>query len=874
MTLSKTYEPQTFEDSIYNKWESSGFFTPEIDKTKRPFTIVMPPPNITGQLHLGHALDNTFQDIIIRRKRMLGYSALWLPGTDHASIATEVRIVDQLREEGLDKETIGREEFLRRAFLWKDKYGGRIVKQLRRMGSSCDWTREAFTMDERCSKAVREVFVNFYNKGLIYQGKRIINWCPSCRTALSDTEVEYAEQAGHLWQINYPLEDGTGGVVVATTRPETMLGDTAVAVNPLDERYSALVGKKLKLPLTNRLIPVVFDDYVEMEFGTGAVKITPAHDPNDFEVGERHSLEVIRIMDDSGIMNENAFAYTGLDRYEARERIIKDLAEGGYLCETKDYLHNVGQCYRCDSTVEPIVSKQWFVKMKELAAPAIEAVKKNDIRFVPPRFSKQYFHWMENIRDWCISRQLWWGHRIPVWYCDDCDAIIVEKHDPAKCPKCGSANIRQDEDVLDTWFSSALWPFSTLGYPEKTADLEYFYPTDVLVTGHDIITFWVSKMIFSGIECMGEKPFSEIVIHGLIRDALGRKMSKSLGNGVDPIELIDRYGADSLRFSLCTGVAPGTDIKFAEDKPEPARNFMNKIWNAARFVLMNIEGRTLPKIENVNFSAADKWILNSLNQVVSEVNQNLDKYEFGIAAAKLYDFIWSDYCDWFIELTKPVLYGEDEAQRDDCLAVLDYTLKTILKLLHPFTPFITEKIWEESGEKGALMLENYPGYNEKFNFAKAGMRFEAIKEIIRSVRNLKAEMNVPPSKKVKIYVLSEDAEFIKENLAYIYKLANIEDAKFIINKEEISEKTAGIVLDGAEIFVPMGDLIDTDKEIARLSKEADKARAELERSEKMLANAGFVSKAPQALIDKEKAKVEESKEILEKLITRIAELES
>ncbi len=868
MALDKIFNPHEFEDGIYKDWEDKGYFTPEVDPSKKPFSIVIPPPNITGQLHMGHALNNTLQDIIIRRKRMQGYSTLWLPGTDHASIATEVKIVDQMRSEGISKEDIGREGFLERAFDWKKQYGGRIVQQLRKLGSSCDWSREAFTMDSKCSKAVKEVFVNLYNKKAIYRGSRITNWCPSCKTALSDAEVEYENQDSFLWHIRYPYSDGSGYLVIATTRPETLLGDTAVAVNPDDPQYTGKVGALLKLPLTDREIPIIADDYVEIGFGTGAVKITPAHDPNDFMVGLRHRLQVIRIMDDSGVINENGYAYQGLTREEARKKIVEDLDALGLMEKIEPYAHNVGCCYRCKSVVEPIVSKQWFVSMEELAKPAIEAVRNKEINFIPERFSKTYFNWMENIKDWCISRQLWWGHRIPAWYCQDCGELIVAKDTPTKCTKCGSTHLNQDEDVLDTWFSSALWPFSTLGYPDKTEDLKYFYPTNVLVTAYDIIFFWVARMIFSGLEHMDQIPFPEVLIHGIVRDAQGRKMSKSLGNGIDPLILIEKFGADTLRFSLTAGVAPGSDIRFSEDKMEPSRNFMNKIWNASRFVLMNLEGVELPQTMD-NLTSADKWILARLNNTVKEVNANLDKYEMGLANGKLYDFVWNDFCDWYIELTKSAMYSDNATEKAQTLAVLKYVLQQILKLMHPFTPFITERIWQEIGDTTTIMLAKYPEYKEEFNF---GEQFESIKDIIRAVRNTKAEMAVAPSKKVKLVVLSANSAYIAENASYIERLANVSEVSFVKDKSELSGKVTSIVLDNAELFIPLGELVDMDKEIARLQKEKDGIQKEIDRGVKMLANQGFVAKAPAQLIAKEQEKLAQNKELLEKIATRIAEL--
>ena len=872
MELPKNFEPQSFETSIYADWEGKGCFTPEVDYSKPPFSIVIPPPNITGQLHMGHALNNTIQDIIVRHKRMQGYSTLWLPGTDHASIATEVKIVEKLHEEGVEKEDIGREEFLKRAYRWKETYGGRIVHQLRRLGCSCDWSREAFTMDERCSKAVREVFVNLYRKGLIYRGSRIINWCPHCHTALSDAEVEYEPQDSNLWHIRYPYTDGSGYMVIATTRPETLLGDTAVAVNPKDPRYTDKIGKTLKLPLTDREIPIIADDYVELDFGTGCVKITPAHDPNDFEVGLRHNLPVIRIMDDGGVINENGYAYKGLDRDEARKRIVKDLEGLGLMEKIEPYAHNVGVCYRCHSTVEPIVSKQWFVKMEQLAKPAVKVVKNKKVSFIPDRFSKIYFNWMENIKDWCISRQLWWGHRIPAWYCADCGEVIVDKTDPEVCPKCGSKRLTRDDDVLDTWFSSALWPFSTLGYPDETEDLKYFYPTNLLVTAYDIIFFWVARMIFSGLEHMGEIPFPEVLIHGIVRDHLGRKMSKSLGNGIDPIMLIDKYGADALRFSLTTGVAPGSDIRFSEDKMEPSRNFLNKLWNASRFVLMNDEGVNLPEIGSFNYTSADKWILYKLNVTIKEVNTYLKKYELGMANAKLYDFIWSDFCDWYIELTKPALYGDSKRRKNETLTVLTYVLKQILKLIHPFTPFITERIWKEMGEEGFIMLRSYPVYSKKFAFTAEYRRFERVKEIIRAVRNVRSEMNVQPSKKINLCVSGEAENYLKRNEVYLKKLANVENVVYVRSKAEVEGKFVSIVAADAEIYIPLGDLVDFEQETARLQKELKNIENEIRRSEGMLSNPGFVAKAPEALVESEKKKLAENRLKREKLLKSIQDL--
>ena len=867
--MNKNFEPKLFEKDIYERWCRKGYFTPKIDKNKRPFTIVIPPPNITGQLHMGHALNNTLQDIIIRYKRMDGYCTLWLPGTDHASIATELKIVEQIQKEGLTKESVGREEFLRRAYLWKEKYGGRIVEQLKRLGSSCDWTREAFTMDEKCSKAVREVFVNLYEKGLIYRGNRMTHWCPSCGTAISDAEIEYEEQASNLWHIRYPYTDGSGYMVVATTRPETILGDTAVAVNPEDEKYKSVVGKTMNLPLTDRVIPVISDEYVEVGFGTGAVKITPAHDPNDFEVGKRHNLETVVVIDDKGFMNENAGKYCGMTREEARKAIVNDLKEAGLLEKIEPYTHNVGACYRCHTAIEPRVCEQWYLKMEELAAPAIKAVREGKTKFIPARFEKIYFNWMENIKDWCISRQLWWGHRIPCWYCDDCGKMTVSKTDPDVCSHCGSKNIRRDEDVLDTWFSSALWPFSTLGFPDKTEDLEYFYPTSLLVTAYDIIFFWVARMIFSGIEHMGETPFPEVLIHGIVRDSQGRKMSKSLGNGVDPLVLIDEYGADALRYSLCSGVAPGSDIRYSDDKMEAARNFLNKLWNASRFVSMNLENKDVSG-EWKTLTDADKWILTKLQLVTAEVRRNNDKYEIGLALAKIYDFVWSDFCDWYIELTKPVLYGQDEEKKADTLKVIRYVLGEILKLMHPFVPFITEEIWTQLNYGETVMTEKYPAYEEKFVFGKEYDEFEKVKEIITKVRAIRASMNVPPTKKFSLY-LGSGAENVLNEAIYIEKLANVTK---VASAEEFTseEKVCRAATSFAEILIPLGELVDFEKEKARLAKELAVVENEIKRGKGMLSNAGFMAKAPAALVEQEKEKLRKNEELKERINAQIAEL--
>ena len=862
--MNKTYDPKSFEKRIYSKWLEKKYFSARPDPDKKPFTIVMPPPNITGQLHMGHALDGTVQDILTRYKRMKGFEALWLPGTDHASIATEVKIVEKMRKEGLTKEMIGRDGFMKRAYEWKAQYGGRIVEQLREMGYSCDWDRLAFTMDERCSKAVKEVFVRMYEEGLIYRGDRIIKWCPCCKTAISDAEVEYETEKGHLWHLKYPIENSDKYIVVATTRPETMLGDTAVAVNPSDKRYTSLVGKNIVLPLVGRLIPIIADRYVEKTFGTGAVKITPAHDPNDFEVGIRHNLPVIKVMNDDGTMNENAGKYEGMDETEARAAVVADMDKLGLLLKTEDYEHNVGHCYRCHHTIEPMVSKQWFVRMKELAAPAIEAVKKKDIKFLPKRFEKTYLHWMENIRDWCISRQLWWGHRIPVYYCDDCGEMTVSREEIKVCPKCGKP-VRQDEDVLDTWFSSALWPFSTLGWPDKTPDLDYFYPTTVLVTAYDIITFWVSRMIFSGLKQMGEKPFSDVLIHGIVRDGQGRKMSKSLGNGVDPLEVIDEYGADSLRYSLVNGIAAGGDIRYSVDKMESYRNFMNKIWNASRFVLMNCENVKIKNIEDVKLTLADKWILHELNSTVQEVTKNLDKYEVGLAAATLYDFIWSQFCDIYIEMSKTSLYSDDENKRADTVSVLLYVLTSILKLVHPFIPFITEEIYDNLPVKDAedIMISSYPEYTRKHVYSKAAGEINAVMKAIKSIRALRKDMNVSQTKKTAIYIVPSDGKekMLKETAVYIEKLAN--GNEIVFGKPEV--KSVSVVSDIAEFYIPLGELVDVKKEVERLTKELENTENEITRAQGKLNNAGFVAKAPAQLIENEKAKLQKYIDLKEKI---------
>ena len=870
--MEKTYQPQLFEKKLYEFWSKGGYFGAKPNPEKEPFTIVMPPPNITGQLHMGHALDETVQDIIIRFKRMSGYEALWIPGTDHASIATEVKIVDKLKAEGLDKREIGREEFLRRAWEWKKQYGGRIVEQLKTLGSSCDWSREAFTMDENLSAAVLEVFCKLYDKGLIYRGDRIINWCPTCGTALSDAEVEYSEKDSFLWHFRYPLKDGSGYIEVATTRPETIPGDTAVAVNPKDPKYKHLVGKILVLPVNGREIPIVADHYVEMGFGSGAVKITPAHDPNDFEVGLRHNLPVIRVMDDNGVMNELAGKYNGLTRDECRKQIVEDLKEGGFLVKIEPYKHNVGECYRCSTIVEPIVSKQWFVKMKPLAEPAVAAVKKRKVEFIPKRFEKTYFNWMENVRDWCISRQLWWGHRIPAYYCDDCGEMTVSKTKVEVCPKCGGKHVRQDEDVLDTWFSSALWPFSTLGYPKKTKDLEYFYPTNVLVTAYDIIFFWVARMIFSGIENMGEVPFSEVLIHGLVRDSQGRKMSKSLGNGIDPLEIIDKYGADTLRFSLATGIAPGSDTRYSEEKVESCRNFMNKLWNASRFLIMNMEGKELKDISELKKLPVDKWILTKLQGLIKEVTINLNKYEIGLAAGKIYDFVWSDFCDWYIEMEKPLLYGDNEKLKIHALSMLSYVLETVLKLLHPFVPFVTEEIFRILHPDKALIVEEWPKYNKRLTYYAEAKAFEGVMNLIKAVRNIRAEMNVAPSKRVTLLIKdNEHRPFFEKTAMFIEKLAGASHVEFV--KEKPTDvKVSTAVSDSVEVYIPLGELVDTEKEIARLTKELENTEKEILRAEGMLGNQKFVANAPKALVEKERDKLEKHRQKRDKLFEQIENL--
>ena len=874
MEMQKNYDPKSFEDRLYAEWQEKKYFHAHVDPDKVPFTIVIPPPNITGQLHLGHALDNTIIDILIRFKRMQGYEALYLPGCDHASIATEVKIVEEMKKEGLTKKDVGREEFLHRAWQWKEKYGGRIVEQLKKMGVSADWDRLAFTMDENCSRAVREVFVNLYNKGLIYRGDRIINWCPGCKTALSDAEVEYSEDASFFWHLQYPFKDGSGSITVATTRPETMLGDTAVAVNPKDERYASMVGKTLILPLVGREIPVIADEYVDMEFGSGAVKITPAHDPNDFEVGLRHGLPVIRVMNDDGSMNEEAGAYAGMDRFAAREKIVEDLKACGALVKIEPHSHNVGHCYRCKSTVEPIVSKQWFVKMAPLAKPAIDAVARKKIKFTPERFSKVYNNWMEGIKDWCISRQLWWGHRIPVWYCQSCGELICAKEDPTECPHCHSHDLKQDEDVLDTWFSSALWPFSTLGYPEKTDDFNYFYPTDVLSCGYDIIFFWVARMIFSGLEHTKKVPFRDVLLHGIVRDEQGRKMSKSLGNGIDPLEIVDEYGADSLRFSLITGVAPGNDSRYSRSKVEASRNFLNKVWNAARFVLMNCEGAEVLPISEVKLTPADKWIVSRLESCIKEVTLNLGKFELGIAAGALYDFLWSDFCDWYIELSKSALYGEDQKAKATALSVLCFVLENALKLLHPFVPFITEEIYQNiPGASGSIMVSEFPRYNSKMAYKKEAKAFEGVMDVIKAVRNMKVSVNCPPSKKVKVFIAAESRRLFSANAGAIAKLAGASSIGFVESGADIEGKTLSQVTEGCTVFVPLGELVDIGKERERLQKELERIVGEIGRADGKLHNRGFMDKAPKNLVEAERAKLEKFIDMKQKVEQQIKELE-
>ncbi len=870
--MQTTYSPKDFEDRIYADWMKKNLFRAEIDPAKVPFTVMMPPPNVTGQLHMGHAMDETMQDILVRFKRMQGYSTLWLPGVDHAALATEVKIVEQLREEGLSKEEVGRDEFLRRTWAWKEKYGDRIVEQLKKLGSSCDWSRLAFTMDEKCSLAVREAFFKLYNKGLIYRGSRIINWCPSCITALSDVEVDYSEDAGSFWYFKYPVEGTDEFITIATTRPETMLGDTAVAVHPKDGRYQAWLGKTLLLPLTDRKIPLVADEYVDPEFGTGAVKITPAHDPNDFEVGLRHDLPVIRVMNDDGTMNELAGKYAGLDRYEARKQIVADMEKLGLLVKIEPHTHNVGHCSRCGSTLEPIVSKQWFVKMTPLAKPAINAVMKNKTKFTPDRFSKIYYNWLENIRDWCISRQLWWGHRIPVWYCD-CGEEICSVETPTVCPKCGGTHLRQEEDVLDTWFSSALWPFSTLGWPNKTEDFNYFYPTDVLVTGYDIIPFWVMRMMFSGIEHTEKVPFRDVLIHGLIRDEHGVKMSKSLGNGIDPLEVIEKYGADSLRLSLITGVAPGNDTRFTTAKVEAARNFINKLWNASRFVVMNVGNEKIPTVESSKFQPADRWIISRLEATIREVTVSLQKFDLGIASDKLTDFVWNDFCDWYIELSKPALYGGDLEKKRGALGVLCFVLENVVKLLHPFIPFVTEEIYScLPNVSGSIMTADYPRYNTKFAYKKEAKAFEGIIDLIKTVRAVKVNVDCPPSKKVHLYLATEAKRLVTANRSSVQRLAGVSEIDFVASGADAEGKTVSQVCEIGQYFIPLGELVDIEKERTRLEKELEKVVGEIARADGKLLNKSFVAKAPKKLVDDERAKKEKYLDMKEKIEKQLREI--
>ena len=866
--LPKQYDPTQVESQIYQMWLDSDCFKAEPDPDKKPYSIVMPPPNVTGQLHMGHALDSTLQDILTRYKRMEGYSALWLPGTDHAGIATQIKVEEELRvKEGKTRYDLGREKFLERVWAWKEKYGSRIVEQQRKLGVSCDWSRSRFTMDEGCSKAVREAFCEMYDKGLIYKGSRIINWCPHCLTALSDAEVEYVDKPGHLWYIRYPLSDGSGDIVVATTRPETMMGDTGVAVNPNDEKFKHLIGKTCILPIMNREIPIVGDEYCEIGFGTGAVKMTPAHDPNDFEVGLRHNLDVIRVIADNGTINENGGKYNGMDRYECRKALVKDLEEQGYLVKTEPYSHNVGTCYRCHNDVEPLISAQWFVKMKPLAEEAIRVVKDGTIKFVPERFSKTYLNWMENVHDWCISRQLWWGHQIPAWYCDECGHINVSREDPTKCEKCGCTHLTRDEDVLDTWFSSGLWPFSTLGWPDlDSEDLKYWYPTTDMVTGYDIIFFWVARMVVSGMEQMKKEPFKTVFIHGLVRDDKGRKMSKSLGNGIDPLEMAEKYGADALRFNLITGNSPGNDMRFYVEKCEAMRNFANKIWNASRYVLMNltVEENGLPDAADLEIE--DKWVLSKLNTLIKEVTENMDAYELGVASAKVYDFIWDTYCDWYIELTKARLYGEDEKSKLAAQKVLVYVLDQFLRLLHPFMPFITEEIWQAIPHEGrSLMLADWPKYDENLNFSVEAAHMESVMNAIRSIRNRRAEMNVPPSKKSTLYVVSDKGEIFRQGTGFICRLAYADQVIICDSDPEGHENMVCVVTNDAKLYIPLEELIDFEKELARIEKEKANCLKQIAMFEGKLSNEAFVSRAPEKVVAEQREKLEKNRALLAQL---------
>ena len=877
--LEKNYNPSEIEDRLYQKWLDKKYFHAEVDRSKKPFTIVMPPPNITGKLHMGHALDNTMQDILIRFKRMQGYEALWVPGTDHASISTEVKVTNALKEEGIDKHELGREGFLKRTWEWKKEYGGTITSQLRKIGSSCDWDRERFTMDEGCSKAVQTVFINLYNKGLIYKGSRIVNWCPVCNTSISDAEVEHEEQAGHFWHINYPVVGEEGRFVeIATTRPETLLGDSALAVNPKDDRYKDLIGKQVQLPLTDRTIPVIADEYVDMEFGTGVVKITPAHDPNDFEVGKRHNLPEINILNDDATINNLGGKYAGMDRYEARKAMVADLDALGLLVKVEDHVHNVGTHDRCKTTVEPMIKQQWFVKMDELIKPAVEGVKNGDIELMPASMDKTYFNWTDNIRDWCISRQLWWGHRIPAYYCKDCGEMTVSAEKVCTCPKCGSTNVEQDPDTLDTWFSSALWPFSTLGWPEKTEELDYFYPTDVLVTGYDIIFFWVIRMIFSGYEHMGKKPFGKVLFHGLVRDSQGRKMSKSLGNGIDPLEVIEKYGADALRYTLITGNAPGNDMRFYWERVEASRNFANKVWNASRFIMMNDPDNKIKTTDEQpdNLTAADKWILSKMNHLIAEVTENMEKYELGIAVAKLNDFIWEEFCDWYIEMVKPRLYNDEDTTKNAAIWTLKTVLIDALKLLHPYMPFITEEIFcNIQDDEESIMISSWPVYDEKFNFPDEEVAIQTIKEAVRNIRNVRAQMNVAPSRKAKVYVVSEDAlirDIFENGRVFFATLAYASEVAVQSDKSGIPDDAVSAVIPGAVLYIPFAELVDIDKEIERLKKEEGRLNGEIKRCEGMLGNEKFISKAPQPKIDEEKAKLEKYQQMLAQVRERLQAL--
>lgn len=877
-SISKAFDPNEAETRLYKNWVDNGYFKPKAGKTGKKFSIVMPPPNITGQLHMGHALDNTLQDALTRYKRMGGYETLWVPGTDHASIATEAKIVEQMRKEGLTKDDLGRDKFLERAWAWKEQYGGRIVQQLKKIGSSCDWSKERFTMDEGCSEAVKEVFVKYYNQGLIYRGERIINWCPHCLTSISNAEVDYADQAGHFWHLRYPFEDGTGYIDLATTRPETLLGDTAVAVNPKDERYKDIVGKMLVLPLVGRKIPVIADDYVDIEFGTGAVKITPAHDPNDFEVGQRHNLEVITVLTADAKITEDYPKYAGMDRYEAREAIVKDLEEGGFLTEIEDYSHNVGTCYRCGTTIEPRVSLQWFVKMEELAKPAIEKVKDGSIRFVPERFSKNYFNWMEDIRDWCISRQLWWGHRIPAFYCDDCGELVVTKEDSCNCPKCGKT-MRQDPDTLDTWFSSALWPFSTLGWPEMTEDLAKFYPTDTLVTGYDIITFWVSRMIVAGLAHMDDVPFRDVLIHGLVRDSQGRKMSKSLGNGIDPLEIIDQNGADALRFALVTGNAPGNDQRFQEDKILMGRNLSNKIWNAMRFVVMNTDDEFTPDLVDESlFTTEDKWILTELHNLINEATINLDNYEFGVALSKIVDFLWDNFCDWYIEISKSRLYDKECQTRNNAIYLLNYVLSEAMKLLHPFMPFITEEVYANlviADKADSIMIAEWPEADKVLNSPEDAEMMNTLMDAIRGIRAVRKNMDVAPSRKAHIIVVTSSdkiADMFTQGEGFLERLASVSSLETRSTKDGIPSTAVTAVFGGGEIYIPLEDLIDISKELERLDKEKTRLDGEIKRLNGKLSNESFVSKAPAAVVEQERAKLAKYEEMYNNLSERIETL--